>query len=579
MASPVHNYCGPRILGPVLVLILFIGATGAAFGGVVSLNYQIESINISRRVEYFPDPEADLTVDQAARIDRFKTTNRNWLNLGSYPGAVWLRLRLTFQDLAARQTSWTLAINRESLDSVQAFFPKPGGGWTRVDEGTMTRAGSSGVLARYPVIPIPPDLADGSLILIRLQSGFTLGTAVTISSCQAFQRKQLVDNYVFGLLYGAPLALAAFNFFIFLSLRDKVYLYYVVYITSMAVYQALVYGQIRLLDLLPPDRNITLYGIVGVSLFFAALFTKSFLMTKKTTPLMDKLLTVFMALAVVRTGASLIGWSVFGNHLAQFMGMVSPLLTITTGVLCWRRGFSPAKYYVLGWAVLSICMGWHVLVSLSVLPWFGWSSMMMIIGSNLEAILLSFALADRIRVLRLERETARLWEGRYRTLSRTDSLTGLYNRRYLELRLGDLVQANRETGLRLALIIMDIDDFKLFNDNYGHLEGDRVLVRLAEVIRDQTRASDEACRYGGEEFVVLMPGAGLDQAVQAAERIRLAFAEQTFEIRQGRVCTAHLSLGAAQMRPNESGPELLRRADEALYEAKKGGKNRVAAAP
>lgn len=76
-----------------------------------------------------------------------------------------------------------------------------------------------------------------------------------------------------------------------------------------------------------------------------------------------------------------------------------------------------------------------------------------------------------------------------------------------------------------------------------------------------------------------MPGAGLDQAVQAAERIRLAFAEQTFEIRQGRVCTAHLSLGAAQMRPNESGPELLRRADEALYEAKNGGKNRVAAAP
>lgn len=156
-----------------------------------------------------------------------------------------------------------------------------------------------------------------------------------------------------------------------------------------------------------------------------------------------------------------------------------------------------------------------------------------------------------------------------------DPLTGLYNRRYLnETAERELARARRE-GSPIALAVLDIDHFKKINDAYGHQGGDQVLVELASLLRARTRSADIACRLGGEEFVLLLPGTPVRIAAECAERLRLAFA--ALPVRFGEATLrATMSVGLACY-PEHADDlvSLVRAADEALYAAKRGGRNRV----
>jgi diguanylate cyclase (GGDEF)-like protein len=172
-------------------------------------------------------------------------------------------------------------------------------------------------------------------------------------------------------------------------------------------------------------------------------------------------------------------------------------------------------------------------------------------------------------------EALRESEERYRCLSQTDSLTGLYNSRYLRERLpGELERATRY-GRPLSMLVIDCDNFKSINDGYGHLEGDKVLQNLAEVIRHCLRRSDSAYRYGGEEFVVLLPETDSSAAMTLAERLRSMFAAQETLATNGEKICCTISIGVSRHLPSDTASSLIRRADEASYQAKERGKNCV----
>ena len=167
-------------------------------------------------------------------------------------------------------------------------------------------------------------------------------------------------------------------------------------------------------------------------------------------------------------------------------------------------------------------------------------------------------------------------EARFRELSITDGLTGLYNsRHFFSCVDAEISRATRHSE-PLCLLLMDVDNFKLFNDNHGHLEGDRVLSMLASTIRSIQRASDSAFRYGGEEFVVLLPNTHLRDALSAAERLRQRFAEEPITMTRGEVLHGSVSIGVTQFEPGERASSFIRRADAACYQAKHAGKNCVA---
>lgn len=172
-------------------------------------------------------------------------------------------------------------------------------------------------------------------------------------------------------------------------------------------------------------------------------------------------------------------------------------------------------------------------------------------------------------------EALRASEERYRELSRTDALTGLLNTRTLwEHLLHEIARAKRY-GRPLSLMVLDCDDFKAINDRFGHLEGDRVLIELAALIRACERGSDSAYRYGGEEFVILLPETAATSAMQLAERVRARFAGIRLPLADAEAISATISIGVAEWRPGEDEQTLIRRADEAVYAAKHRGKNCV----
>lgn len=158
----------------------------------------------------------------------------------------------------------------------------------------------------------------------------------------------------------------------------------------------------------------------------------------------------------------------------------------------------------------------------------------------------------------------------------TDALTGLYNRRYLETQLTQLIEQSVDRGKVLSLLTLDIDFFKSVNDTYGHDAGDRVLQEVAGRIRGSVRNVDLACRTGGEEFVVVLPGADLAIAEKVGERIRKAIAAKPFLLGPGSHLTVTASLGVSSLASAQDTVEdLLKRADRALYRAKREGRNRV----
>jgi two-component system cell cycle response regulator len=161
----------------------------------------------------------------------------------------------------------------------------------------------------------------------------------------------------------------------------------------------------------------------------------------------------------------------------------------------------------------------------------------------------------------------------------TDQLTGLHNRRYMGRHLDNLLAQSRKTGKPLAFVIMDIDFFKSVNDTHGHDIGDEVLREFARRIASNVRGIDLACRFGGEEFVVVMPDTDIAYAYAVAERLRKSIETTPIEIsRAPGKLTITISIGiAASEDENDSAEDLLHRADQALYRAKKTGRNRVVA--
>ncbi|MFH2012318.1 MAG: diguanylate cyclase [Pseudomonadota bacterium] len=185
--------------------------------------------------------------------------------------------------------------------------------------------------------------------------------------------------------------------------------------------------------------------------------------------------------------------------------------------------------------------------------------------SNIENI------TERKRAEKALRES----EKRYRELSIIDDLTQLYNSRHFYRQLK--MEMNRADRYEqpLALILLDIDNFKAFNDTYGHVEGDQVLSRLGQVVKRCLRQADSAYRYGGEEFVIILPMTTKEEGLVTAERIRVEFKRENFSPEQGKFVNLTISIGVTQYRTDEDMKVFVHRVDQLMYKGKNAGKDRV----
>lgn len=191
---------------------------------------------------------------------------------------------------------------------------------------------------------------------------------------------------------------------------------------------------------------------------------------------------------------------------------------------------------------------------------------------------------DELRAMREKTQTtettiAKLHQelDRVSAQARHDALTGALNRQGLDEAVHREISSMRRKDAPLCVSLLDIDNFKKLNDSKGHAAGDAALTHLAAVARECMRPQDTLARYGGEEFVILLPDTPLDKGVEAMTRLQRELSKRFFMAGTEKILIT-FSAGVAQFAPDEAGPGAIRRADQAMYLAKRAGKNRVVAA-
>ena len=568
-----------------LCLIALLSAPPALSFNRFFENPELGHHNLAAGSDLLEDPDNDLTIKQVsspAWAGKFKKNKGGEIDLGHSRSTWWLRFKLKSNALAdsgpnpTQSGAWFLEVGKPGLGELDLYIPTKRG-WLIKKTGAERPVDSKEVLHRSYVFELPAGFLEDAYFYLRVRSSISLNFSLLAWQPSQYAAWTVADFYGFGVIYGVLLSMILYNFFIFLTLRDKAYLFYVLHTTSVFIQLQLVYGHLTTFFSLPPGWLVKAIWVnAGITWMAAAAFSRSFLETKTNIPRFDKVLLGFIWFAPTLCLLGLLGFSWWANMLNSLLMLTAPLICLWAAILCLRQDFGAAKYFILAWAILLVGL---VLYSMGGvwIPRTFVTRYTLAIGAAAEAVLLSLALAARIRAWREEKETLKRRERYLKHLSITDGLTGLYNRRYFMDTLSHQIGHYQQEPEPLSLLIMDVDDFKAFNDRYGHDQGDEVLVVLALLIKECARASDSACRYGGEEFAVILPDADLDNALAVAERIRTSFAEISFSPQAGSSVKCSVSLGVAQLRPEERYSELIRRADQALYRAKQAGKNQTKA--
>jgi len=386
-------------------------------------------------------------------------------------------------------------------------------------------------------------------------------------------KRALIGSHVdIALLIGVLLALIVYNFLLYLASSKKENIFYAFYLISGAVWIALSYG------LLAHVFNVYGAGVFRLHLslitmpIFLILFMMAIFETRRAYPTEHRCLQ-FMLLILL---ADLV-YGLFDIYAAlkpaSSLAALMMVVTMSVSVSLYRKGNPLAKYFLIGHAFFLLFNGLAVLFYKGIIRFTYLASHGVGIGITLEALMLAFIIAYRIRIL----EDIKASQADLKVQALTDPLTKLYNRRHFFTEANNLADMARQQKTPLSALIMDIDHFKAVNDNHGHAVGDRVLVELARVLRNGSRSSDLIARFGGEEFVILLPNCKQDEAAIVAEKIRHAVAGRGVDLGGGRRLHFTISLGVAELDPGveESVDAMLNRADQALYQAKRAGRNQV----
>lgn len=379
---------------------------------------------------------------------------------------------------------------------------------------------------------------------------------------------------VASLCFAIMLSMAAMALAFAWRLREATFLYYAAYVLGYGLVMALETGYVvHPLGWEALGQAARFWGrlATALSIVAAVLFLERFADLAHYLPAARRWLRAYAASIVLIALPALlpVPWlAALGRVLINpLLILGGPLLLGVAATAAWR-GSRYAALFLLGWTPLLAITVLGSLQGFGVADRWTWSEEAALAAGAFEALALSLGLAARSTSLRRDRDQAR-------RLADLDPLTGLLNRRAWHERLSPLKQAARRLRQPLAVMFLDVDHFKRLNDRYGHRAGDDGLRALAQALREELRSDDPIGRYGGEEFVIALPGTDAALAAQIAERIRERFRRQAaiaFPELQPTV-----SIGVAQLRPGDDAGSLVQRADEALYAAKSGGRNRVVA--
>lgn len=575
------------ILNLLLLVMLFAGSAFAQTPTpALVLDVSKDELPLAGRLEILEDPAGELSfadVTGTSYARDFNPLPSSVLQQDKPWATYWLRLNLSQASpeglTGEYEDKWVLELGWPFLAMARLYTPRADGSWQAVQSGQIPPYDPDIPTLKLPAFILDINKQKNATIYLQIKTFGGPPFPVKLYKLKQAARISKLRMLLLGLYFGILLAMALYNLSMYISLRQPSYLWYVLSVIFLAVhyfgFNGLAY------EFAPPwldpfflQRPILTW--LALSLLCVGLFTKYFLDARRNSPFSNKILNVYLAIWLIMP---LLLFTLPSGVIPQMMSIVSSLFVVVlllVGILCWRRGFKPARLFLLAWFFSALGSIIFSLTFGGVIPYSTFGIYAIQIGTALEMVFLSLALADRVRILRLERDSYQRGQSRFRDLSTKDGLTGAYNKRYLLEELPLLIQFAAREKKELSVGVLDLDDFKKYNDTYGHLEGDKVLVAFARVIKDSLREGDLVCRFGGEEFIVILPGSGQAGAGQVVERIHNSLSRQEFEPTPGETVRVTTSIGLATLRTNDDDSSFLKRADEALYKAKSRGKNQTA---
>ncbi|SMF65154.1 7TMR-DISM extracellular 2 [Alteromonadaceae bacterium Bs31] len=556
---------------------------------------------ISFDAYYFNDEGANSTIQDVLRGDsanRFIEPQANGLSFGWVDTPYWVKLQII--EIKDKQALF-LEIPWPLLDELNIYL---------VDsENTIISSyalGDHQYFSQRPIFDaqfvVPVDFSTQAIetIYFQVQTSSSLQLPIRFWTQEDYLKHRAKYLSTQGIFYGLLLVMTFYNLFIYFSTRRVAYLHYVCFVVSFSTLQLGLKG-VGFQFIWPNIPQLNDYAIAtggSFCLLFLTLFARSFLQLDET-PALKKVNNYMLVLAIIFILLSmLVPYRVIITPLTVSV-LICSIIVIIKATLRYRQGFREARFYLVAWITMVVGCFIYLFKQLGFFPINYITENSLQIGSAFEIVLLSLALADRLNTLqsglktaneRLEQEvsdrTQELLSAleklgnvntRLSVISITDGLTGLHNRYHFDSALQKTIEKMRSIGGTVSLLILDIDHFKKINDTWGHLLGDKALQWVGDSLcAIKKRKADVLCRYGGEEFAIIMPDTDNLGASNFAENIRQEMEASHF-YEEGVRIPITISIGIASLpATTDLEPDkLIKAADIALYGAKNYGRNCV----
>lgn len=390
----------------LILFLLFLSPLASA----LSFDEHTDRLPLGHAIDVFEDVRgtADINDITSAALDgSFRQHQRDVLNAGYSRSVFWLRLDLDYRPLASTDPAhWLLELAYPPLDHLDLYLPGPDGKYHLAQRTGDTLPFSSRPisLTNY-LFDLKLEPGKPMRVYLRLESQGSIQAPLTLWSPKAYMESLPGNVYVLGIIYGVLLVMMIYNLFIFLSVRDTSYLYYILYIASFGLYQVSVNG--AGIEYFWPDNpwwaNAATPFLIGSAALFGCQFARRFLHTREHSPWIDRTLLLLMAVGALVMVLALSASYAISLRLATYLALAFVVVIFSAGILAWLRGMRVARYFIFAWTAFLLGGTINTLMVLGFLPNVFLTMYASQIGSALEVGLLSLALADRINAMKEER--------------------------------------------------------------------------------------------------------------------------------------------------------------------------------